>query len=102
MDAARMVALARSWKGVPRQLACELDPETPGPLFGAAISSALTVDGGGACAIRTLEHVRVNFTVLSRRRGTVHLELMSPMGTTSKIIPKRYFPVSTFCITLIL
>ena len=92
MDAERMVALARSWKGVPGQLACVLDPEAPGPLFGAAISSSsLTADDG--CVIRRLEHVRVSFTVLARRRGTVHLQLKSPMGTTSKIIPKRYFPL---------
>ena len=92
MDAEKMAALARSWKGVPAQRVCVLRPESADPLFGPVVSSALSVNGGGgggACAIGRLEHVTVNFTVLARRRGAVRVELTSPMGTISKIIPKR-------------
>ena len=93
MDAEKMADLARTWKGVPAQRVCVLRPESADPLFGPAVSSALSVNGGGggdgACAIERLEHVTVNFTVLARRRGAVRVELTSPMGTVSKIIPKR-------------
>ena len=89
MDAEKMVALARSWTAVPAQRVCELRPDPDEPLSGAAaVSSALTVNGD-ACAVGRLEHVRVNLTVLARRRGAVRVELASPMGTVSKIIPKR-------------
>ena len=83
-----MVNLAKSWKAVPAQRICALRPEKDGPLFGSNISSVLTVNGG-SCGIGRLEHVRVNFTVLARKRGAVHLELTSSMGTVSKINPKR-------------
>ena len=89
MDAEKMVALAKSWTAVPAQRVCVLRPDTDEPLSGAAaVSSALTVNGD-ACAVGRLEHVRVNLTVLARRRGAVRVELASPMGTVSKIIPKR-------------
>ena len=88
MDAEKMVALARSWTAVPAQRVCVLRPDPDEPLSGAAVSSALTVNGD-ACAVGRLEHVRVNLTVLARRRGAVRVELASPMGTVSKIIPKR-------------
>ena len=88
MDAEKMVALARSWTAVPAQRVCKLRPDADEPLSGAAVSSVLTVNGD-ACAVGRLEHVRVNLTVLARRRGAVRVELASPMGTVSKIIPKR-------------
>ena len=87
MDAEKMVSLAKSWQAVPAQRTCVLQPDSATPLFGSSVSSTLTVDS--ACEIGRLEHVRVNFTVLARRRGAVRLELTSPMGTTSKIIPNR-------------
>ncbi|VDI14663.1 Hypothetical predicted protein, partial [Mytilus galloprovincialis] len=46
------------------------------------------------CKINSLEHVQVYFKVESRRSGQLKLDLLSPSGTISNIIPGRFLDLN--------
>ena len=93
LDAAALVNRARNWISVPPRENCTMDVTSE--LEGnkrAASGEPLTVtfhtDG---CSLSYLEHVQAitTLSMINRYRGGVTIELTSPMGTTSTLLPYR-------------
>lgn len=40
--------------------------------------------------VEILEHVQAKLTIYSQRRGDLHIQLMSPMGTRVSLLAHRY------------
>ncbi|XP_065213951.1 neuroendocrine convertase 1-like [Planococcus citri] len=92
MDAFKMVSLAMDWQNVPEKYICmipfEIDKNentvSSGPPFIAVVRT-------DAChgAIRYLEHVQLNVTISYPVRGCLEIDLVSPLGTLSKVMEAR-------------
>ncbi|ROT81087.1 Furin-like protease 1, isoforms 1/1-X/2 [Penaeus vannamei] len=95
LDAGKMVALGRTWKPVPPSFRCLAQAPhhnitlVPDHVY----ILPLTVS---SCQVVQAEHVQVNITISSDNRGQLELDLESPLGTTSKLLPKRPLDVSPY------
>ncbi|ESP02909.1 hypothetical protein LOTGIDRAFT_212426 [Lottia gigantea] len=93
LDAAAMVDLASTWKGLPERFHCTAGTVAETRSFSFNKSLRMTIDTS-ACAgseneVNYLEHVQSFITVTSTFRGCVTFYLTSPMNTTSMILSQR-------------
>ena len=102
LDATAMVKAARDWHRVPDQHQCHI---APGPRDDASdpsrpiqippfttLTLSLTSNGCRDSPRNTvvfLEHVQIQVTLRSTRRGELQITLTSPHGTESVMLPKR-------------
>ncbi|OWF48429.1 Proprotein convertase subtilisin/kexin type 6 [Mizuhopecten yessoensis] len=93
MNATGMVYLAERWTTVPAQHICTINGSKQNvPLYKYTMfENQVTTDGCAAKAneVRYLEHVHVKITLNYKRRGDLSINLVSPSGTNSTILPKR-------------
>ena len=96
MDAAAMVEVAEKWPGVSDQRQClspVLTPDASLPVQpGQSIKVAVQIDGckdTPKSTITVLEHVVCRVTMQHNPRGSLHLVLISPMGTRSSLLLPR-------------
>ncbi|XP_041365224.1 furin-like protease kpc-1 isoform X2 [Gigantopelta aegis] len=91
MDASKMVDLALQWTNVPAQHLCEIRSAVNNVnLDGTKYTTFIKTDGcSGDRKVNYIEHVQAQITLSYHRRGDVVLYLTSPMGTRSKILPRR-------------
>ncbi|XP_042886569.1 proprotein convertase subtilisin/kexin type 4-like [Penaeus japonicus] len=68
-------------------------PSTPGGWWTSVFVLPLTISN---CQIVETEHVQVNISISSDNRGQLEIDLESPSGTTSKLLPKRPLDVSPY------
>ena len=93
LDSAVLVNRARNWITVPPRLNCTLNitPQLEGnkiAVNGKPLTARFRTDG---CGLSYLEHVQVvtTLSILSKYRGSVSIELTSPKGTKSTLLPYR-------------
>ncbi|XP_013391412.1 uncharacterized protein LOC106159636 [Lingula anatina] len=84
LDAAKMVDFAERWQNVPEQTKCS--KQMTG--INGKLPGTTTVDFK-SCDIKFVEHVEVFVFVYFAGRGYVKMELESPVGTRSLMIPGR-------------
>ena len=96
MDANAMVEVAQKWPGVSQQKEClspMLTPQTVLPIHpGQPIKEAVQMDGCKdvpKSTINVVEHVVCRVTLQHNPRGSLHLVLISPMGTRSSLLLPR-------------
>ncbi|XP_071494703.1 furin-like [Diadema antillarum] len=95
MDAGAMVTMAKNWTTAPDQRLCSVD---------ALHGSGMSINGRDGLTIRIqttgcqempsnhvrfLEHVVSRITLDFPRRGDLTIELISPSGTHSRLLPRR-------------
>ena len=92
MDAGHLVKLAKKWKAVPEQKNCSTQPERldNGATIRPQSIEIFELDASECDAVKHLEHVQLHIELTSQaRRGDLSVELLSPSGTTSKILAQR-------------
>lgn len=96
MDASAMVDVALNWPGVSEQRECLSNMMKPNITLSRIANDtkkvAVQMDGckgQKAHAITVLEHVVCRVTLRHNPRGSVHLVLISPMGTRSSLLLPR-------------
>ena len=96
MDASEMVNVALGWPGVGPQRECLSAMMRPNLSLSKnsndPVKVAVHMDGckdQKAKAISSLEHVVCRVTIKHSPRGSLHLVLVSPMGTRSSILLPR-------------
>ncbi len=89
MDAEKMVKLAEDWNNVPKQEKCVVVPTSGTRVINNGRLVEVGSTDNATCKMNRLEQARLNFTLRARARGRVSVQLVSPMGTVSEVIPKR-------------
>ncbi|XP_059215228.1 proprotein convertase subtilisin/kexin type 6 isoform X2 [Centropristis striata] len=99
VDAEAMVLEAKKWRTVPPQHTCSHMPERHNRYINAGqpLNSSITTSG---CSeepeqhVDYLEHVVVKVLIVHPRRGDLEINLISPSGTRSQLLAKRWFDSS--------
>ena len=95
MDASAMVDLAQNWPGIASQRECSSPLMTPSLNLAKAKNEvtkvAVTMDGckDSINAVKVLEHVVCKITLRHNPRGSLHVVLISPVGTRSSLLLPR-------------
>ncbi|XP_067681531.1 neuroendocrine convertase 2-like [Haliotis asinina] len=93
LDAAAMVDLAHTWKGLPERFHCTAGSDSTERYFDMSNPIRITIDTDGCAGsdseVNYLEHVQSFITLRATFRGTVTIYLTSPMNTTSMILSQR-------------
>ncbi|CAG5127635.1 unnamed protein product, partial [Candidula unifasciata] len=93
MDATAMVDLALLWSNVPIKHEClvQTNINHEGLEGGAKFTAHVETVGcqGQATEVNYLEHVQAAISLSYQRRGDIVIYLTSPMGTKSKLLPRR-------------
>lgn len=95
LDAAELVKSAKVWKTVPEKRICKIEPSDfkPVPLeSGEPIQINIKSTGCKEATdnhIQYLEHVQIYVTIDYTKRGDLHLNLTSPMGTNTMLLSER-------------
>ncbi|XP_052065346.1 endoprotease bli-like [Mytilus californianus] len=90
LDIGKLVDIAETWQNINELTVCS---------FRSNISCSLSSNRTEnvtfeICKINSLEHVQVYFKVESPRSGQLTLDLLSPSGTISNIIPGRFLDLN--------
>ncbi|KAK3592930.1 hypothetical protein CHS0354_011730 [Potamilus streckersoni] len=92
MDAQDMVKYSSNWTQVPSQVICQSSTSSPNLRISApnivSVTDSITI--GSGCSIQYLEHVQIEISFQSQSIGHVELTLISPSGTNSYLMTKRY------------
>ncbi|XP_031336072.1 furin-like protease 1 isoform X2 [Photinus pyralis] len=89
MDAYAMVQLARKWVTVPEQHKCEITAPHVQKSIPAKSVVVLQLQVTECEGVQILEHVQAKLTIFSQRRGDLHIQLTSPMGTRVTLLAHR-------------
>lgn len=90
MDAHAMVKLAKTWTNVPEQSMCEIHSEKV-PLKVPKRGSITTMLEVKNCSgVNFIEHIQSKLYISSSMRGVLEISLISPSGTKSILLSKRY------------
>ncbi|KAF5294709.1 hypothetical protein FQA39_LY00193 [Lamprigera yunnana] len=89
MDAHAMVQLARKWISVPEQHKCEITAPHVQKSIPAKSVVVLQLQVQECEGVQILEHVQAKLTIVSQRRGDLHIQLTSPMGTRVTLLAHR-------------
>ncbi|KAF2882899.1 hypothetical protein ILUMI_23285 [Ignelater luminosus] len=94
MDAYAMVQLARKWVTVPEQHKCEITAPHVQKSIPAKSVVVLQLQVTECEGVQVLEHVQAKLTIFSQRRGDLHIQLTSPMGTRVTLLAHRAHDVA--------
>lgn len=99
LDAYSMVETAKTWELVKPQAWYHLPIQTentdiPINVQGVEFKTKVTKENLTSANFKRLEHVNVLVNANSPRRGDLSMELVSPSGTVSQIMPMRYLDSS--------
>ncbi|KAF5300361.1 hypothetical protein FQR65_LT00981 [Abscondita terminalis] len=94
MDAYAMVQLARKWVTVPEQHKCEIAAPHVQKSIPAKSVVVLQLQVQECEGVQILEHVQAKLTIFSQRRGDLHIQLTSPMGTRVTLLAHRAHDVA--------
>lgn len=94
MDAYAMVQLARKWVTVPEQNKCEINAPHVQKSIPAKSVVVLQLQVQECEGVQILEHVQAKLTIFSQRRGDLHIQLTSPMGTRVTLLAHRAHDVA--------
>lgn len=89
MDAYAMVKLARKWVTVPEQHRCEITAPHVDKLVPAKSVVVLKLAVTACEGVQILEHVQAKLSIYTQRRGDLHIQLTSPMGTKVTLLAHR-------------
>lgn len=89
MDAYAMVKLAKDWVTVPDQHKCEIAAPHVSKSIPAKSVVVLQLQVQECDGVEVLEHVQAKLTIFSQRRGDLHIQLTSPMGTRVTLLAHR-------------
>lgn len=89
MDAYAMVKLARKWVTVPEQRKCEITAPHVDKLVPAKSVVVLKLAVMECEGVQILEHVQAKLSIYTQRRGDLHIQLTSPMGTKVTLLAHR-------------
>lgn len=89
MDAYAMVKLARKWVTVPEQHKCEITAPHVDKLVPAKSVVVLKLPVLECEGVQILEHVQAKLSIYTQRRGDLHIQLTSPMGTKVTLLAHR-------------
>lgn len=93
MDAAAMVKMAKIWTTLPEKHICEITSKDVQSILSSNTihKSILHVDGcqDTSSSIKFLEHVQAQISLHYSRRGDLRINLTSPNGTQSTLLPPR-------------
>ncbi|KAK3604599.1 hypothetical protein CHS0354_027452 [Potamilus streckersoni] len=91
MDAEAMVRYAETWTTVPQQEICNDTKSTTHWVLNSSLTMTLESLLVSACNIQYLEHVKVHAIFQSSERAYVELNIVSPLGTLSKLMTQRRY-----------
>ena len=90
IDALGVVKVAEVWKSVPPQIEFETDRDDQFyPISNKAPAEIKYTVLRNMTSIDFLEHLQLTVSITSPRRGDLSVELISPVGTKSTMLPQR-------------